>query len=59
MSRTERLVFGLWLIMVGAFLTLGNLGVIDALSAVRRAWPALFLLWGALILAQGGAKEAR
>jgi hypothetical protein len=59
MSRTERLVFGVFLVMLGSFLTLGNLGILDSLGALRRAWPALFVLWGALILARGGMKEAR
>jgi hypothetical protein len=57
MSRTERLVFGVFLMMVGSFLTLGNLGVLDALGALRRAWPALLVLWGALILVHGAVKE--
>jgi hypothetical protein len=58
MSRTERLVFGVFLMMLGTFLTLGNLGILDALGALRRAWPAVLLLWGALILVQGGVREA-
>ena len=59
MSRIERLVFGVFLMMLGSFLTLGNIGVLDALGALRRAWPAVLLLWGVLILVQGGTREAR
>jgi hypothetical protein len=58
MSRIERLVFGVFLLTLGTFLVLGNVGLIDALGALRKAWPALFVLWGALELVNARTKEA-
>ena len=57
MSRIERVVFGVFLLTLGTFLVLGNLGLLDSLGALRKAWPAWLVLWGALELVHARRKE--
>jgi hypothetical protein len=49
--RPEVVVWGLSLIALGVLWTLGNLGAIDLLTTLRRWWPSVLVLWGALELA--------
>jgi hypothetical protein len=46
----ERLTLGLALVGLGGLWTLANLGWLDLLTALRRFWPALLIVWGALEL---------
>ena len=48
--RPETLVFGVLLIALGVIWTLANMGAVDMLVTLRRWWPALLVLWGALEL---------
>jgi hypothetical protein len=48
--RTEGLVVGLGLIVLGLLWTLANLGRIDLLATLRTWWPALLVLWGVVEL---------
>ena len=50
--RTEGLVVGLGLIVLGLLWTLANLGRIDLLATLRTWWPSLLVLWGVLELAR-------
>jgi hypothetical protein len=55
--RTEGLVFGLGLVAVGVVVSLGNMGMLDTLVTLRRFWPALLVVWGALEIAATRAGE--
>jgi hypothetical protein len=46
----ERLVLGVALLALGVLWTLANAGHLDLLSTLRRWWPLLLVLWGALEL---------
>jgi hypothetical protein len=48
--RPEALTLAVSLIALGVAWTLGNLGQMDTLYAVRRWWPMSLLLWGVLEL---------
>jgi hypothetical protein len=49
--RVERVVMGLGLVGLGTLWTLANFDRVDLLDALRRFWPALLIVWGALELA--------
>ncbi len=49
--NVERLVVGLALLGLGVLWTLANLGTLDLLSTLRRWWPLVLVVWGALELA--------
>lgn len=44
----EGAVLGLCLVGVGTVLTLGTMGRLDALTALRTYWPLAFVAWGVL-----------
>lgn len=46
----ERVVLGLACIGVGTVWLLANLGWVDMLGTLRRLWPSLLVIWGALEL---------
>lgn len=48
--RVDALVFGASLIALGILWTLSNLGRLDLLPALRRWWPLVLVVWGALEL---------
>jgi hypothetical protein len=48
--KTESLVLGVALIALGILWTLSNMGSVDLLGTLRRWWPAILVLWGALEL---------
>jgi hypothetical protein len=48
--KPETLVFGVLLIALGVIWTLANMGAVDMLVTLRRWWPGLLVLWGALEL---------
>ncbi len=45
------MVMGLGLVGLGTLWTLANFDRVDLLDALRRFWPALLIVWGALELA--------
>jgi cell wall-active antibiotic response 4TMS protein YvqF len=48
--KPETLVLGVGLIALGVVWTLANMGALDLLTTLRRWWPAMLILWGALEL---------
>jgi hypothetical protein len=55
--RVERVVMGLGLIGLGVLWTLANFERVDLLVALRRFWPTLLIVWGALELAVSFARR--
>ena len=55
--RVERVVMGLGLVGLGVLFTLANFERIDLLVALRRFWPMLLIVWGALELAVSFARR--
>lgn len=57
---STRLLIGLWIIVLGALLLLGNLGFIDASSVWRYFWPLILVFIGSsMLLNQSRAKRQR
>lgn len=54
--KTDRIVFGITILTVGAVWLLVNLGVISPLTAreLWRYWPLLLVLWGLLLITGKG-----
>lgn len=48
--KPESLVLAVCLIALGVLWTLGNMGRLDTLQALRTWWPASLVLWGVLEL---------
>jgi len=48
---------GLGLIGLGVLWTLANFDRVDLLAALRRFWPTLLIVWGALELAASLARR--
>jgi len=46
----RNLFWGLILVIFGTLILLNNLGIADFEDVIRDYWPALLILWGALIL---------
>jgi hypothetical protein len=57
-SSPEAIVFGVCLIALGVIGTLANLGLLELLPTLRRAWPLSLILWGALELRRAAAAGA-
>lgn len=55
--KVERVVMGLGLIGLGVLWTLANFDRVDLLAALRRFWPTLLIVWGALELAASLARR--
>ena len=55
--KVERIVVGMALIGLGVLLTLANFDRIDLLGALRRFWPSLLIVWGALEVAVSFARR--
>lgn len=47
----EGVTLGVCLVALGVLWTLSNLGRVEMLPALRTWWPAAFVLWGVLELA--------
>jgi hypothetical protein len=58
-SRIEGVLLGFGLVALGAAWTLANMGQLDLLTTLRRWWPLLLVVWGALELANSLALRAR
>jgi hypothetical protein len=56
--QVERVVMGLGLVGLGILWTLANFERLDLLSALRRFWPMLLIVWGALELAVSFARRS-
>ena len=56
--KVERVVMGLGLVGLGILWTLANFERLDLLSALRRFWPMLLIVWGALELAVSFARRS-
>jgi hypothetical protein len=59
--KPESLVLAVCLIGLGVIGTLGNMGRIDTLHALRTWWPASLVLWGLLELVRtfGESRDRR
>jgi hypothetical protein len=55
--KVETLVLGLWLVGLGTLWTLANLGRLDLLETLRRWWPSLLVVWGALEIAAAALRR--
>jgi hypothetical protein len=56
--KVERVVMGLGLMGLGILWTLSNFDRLDLLVALRRFWPMLLIVWGALELAVSLARRS-
>lgn len=56
--KVERVVLGLGLMGLGTLWTLSNFDRLDLLVALRRFWPTLLIVWGALELAVTFARRS-
>lgn len=54
--KVERVVLGLGLMGLGVLWTLSNFEQVDLLATLRRLWPTLLIVWGALELAVSFAR---
>jgi hypothetical protein len=56
--RVEKVVLGLGLLGLGVLWTLANFERVDLLEELRRFWPTLLIVWGALEVAVSFARRS-